>query len=696
VKSLVIVLLSLWPGLVLLSAPVYGDDPKAKNPNFEFKTNSQGIRELWITAPDETGTPKSLLAATVETLPQGSVLYHWDYRENAERWARNGFVNEGEVAALNRGKGLVGGGYYISKDIYDSSGFGEALTVFRAIRPAQLLTFKKEDYGYWNRMYPVISDWNAFNQELLKNQVDGIAHYTNETWINLIDAKALENARIANWKDVEQSALFSGSENKLQELLTINQKIPAANTPWLESHYPILSAFLKNQPPAFTQTYSRQWFFNWLDANALATDRSPLTQAMRNYFREDFLTQLKQSWYNANHPSNPNLILGREYVLDGNIALSRRAGIDYSAWLPDIQAPKTLFPNSLRSTNLAGIVEKAPNEGFPATISAHLTYLEFDDFLNAAAKGADITRLYDEPGKRPYLERWLDAGQYLYSDPLDAARMISGSDQIDFRDGPQSSDGDKIIDGQKYFQVTDRQRLALETNPYIQSEFKSFPDPKNPSQTIQYARYQYPTAAQYEKFSSFIRDSTLKSDLEAAKSKGMFTNLGPEHPDIRALTKRMIQEVLKNAMSLPSVTRHRVLTALHPFTAMNTEWLANLFTNYAFQGSKFLYSGLRTRPGKPDDALLYTLEDYFALLYSNADQTAAIYRGLKREELLHSEFPKYFDIPEFWQAARGIQDIGPDPAKFVSESKALFLKQRNCVATRMSQTLGTINKPGAP
>jgi hypothetical protein len=274
---------------------------------------------------------------------------------------------------------------------------------------------------------------------------------------------------------------------------------------------------------------------------------------------------------------------------------------------------------------------------------------------------------------------------------LEAFRELVGNSSSAFRDEPASSDGDILYEGKKYFQVDAKQKAALEKNPYIISEFLTISDPSDHSsqpRKIEVARYDYPSAANFEKFESLIMDQDLLKDLKAAKQAGLLAN--SKSQKFRKLTRKMLENlVTQNAAFRDGVDQQIFLTSLHPYSSMNTEAIA-CTVSAKYNGVKILYSGLRTKPGRPDEVLLRPIEELVARMYVNADTTAAIQAAFLREETLHPNSPNLQDVPELWQAGRKTADIGPDAAKFVAESKAIFANSANCVAGQVKKVLGKL------
>jgi hypothetical protein len=361
-------------------------------------------------------------------------------------------------------------------------------------------------------------------------------------------------------------------------------------------------------------------------------------------------------------------------------------GIPFSTWIPGIHEPPTIDHRQINSLWPSGY--RAPTRSFAATLQEHMAYQDLDDVLRAMATGTAIDTNYDQPGKAPYLQRWKQLQQdLLIRNYAVGIQKFSGDPMAGFRDGPAASDGDIILeDRQKYFQVNDDQIKTLKANPYIEVKIAQYRHPKTGS-LMQVARYEYPTAKDYEKFSWWL-DANFKGELDAAKANGTF--LKPDDPKHRELTKKLLQYLVDRMAYLPVIPRHYLLTSLHPFSTMNTEAIASLFTT----GSpiKILNSGLRTIPGKPDEVLLTRVEDFAARLYSNGANTLSYLAAFAdlEDRSPKDAMIKYFDVPELWQAGRGIAKIQTDPAsvaRFVAESKKRFAKIGNCYATQLAKAL---------
>jgi hypothetical protein len=160
----------------------------------------------------------------IDTLPEGTLFYHWDKPETIARWNAQKAVEAGEVEFLRHGTGLVGGGVYVSKDLVDSNMYGDAAEVFKTTQPTRIAS---TTLGL--AIQTQIKDPYEFEQRLLALGIEGIGDYNpTKTWVNIFSSKPLSNAHAATWQDVENShsnlRIEPGPE-KRHSLLSCRKKI---------------------------------------------------------------------------------------------------------------------------------------------------------------------------------------------------------------------------------------------------------------------------------------------------------------------------------------------------------------------------------------------------------------------------------------------------------------------------------------
>jgi hypothetical protein len=688
------------PGPGIPGGPIGGGPlPNAiqiPNPKIEVRSNNvTKKREIWLLPVKGNDYLKEPgLLGTIESIPQGSIFYHWDRPENASRWARQGSVDPGEVAFLDKGGGVAGGGFYLSSDVWNSSSFGRALTVFKTTQPVEVLSIapvppSNDPNVFVSPPQTSITDWNTFNDDLKPLGVDGIANYSNETWYNMFDAEPLTSARAATWKDIETSAYFNRSNVDLPSVLDASTRIPPQDGPWLQSHFPYLSQLMKGQTPNFPDSNTHEQLLRWVKSVDFHFASSDLANAAKKYILPEIMADLTSQLKVANAKTGIDGFLERSNVIESAIPRLKLLDIPISS-IADIREPKILFPNSPQVPSINnGWLSSFPQSEYIQKVEAHWAYQNHSDFLEAISRGIPIESVYDQPNLEPYFDRWNKAQQVAYGAPEQVPQILSGNGKEGMREGPASSDGDiewPPQSGKKYFEINERQKQALQGNPFIHPEFLTIPDPKNPGRKIEIARYDYPTVADFEKFQRWIEDADLIRDLKAAKKRGWITD--PGNLKTKELSKRFMKEVFTRMYDINSISvRHYILTSLHPFSTMNAESVATtVVTGF---GTKQFYSGLRTLSGKPDEILLLPIQDYQAKIFSNNARTTAILSAFAREENDHPKFPKYFDVPEIWQVGLGISDVGPDHARFVSEAKAAFAQARasKCLAAQVISRL---------
>ena len=559
-------------------------------PQPEIRDGAAG-KEVWI---DTLSGPAKL--GDLEVIPIGAPSYHWADPENSARWASQGHVDDGEMRALDGGSGAVGGGFYVSEDLADSRGFGAKLTVFTTTQEVRSVSNLVADGAKVS-----ILDWGAFNQKLQALGIDGVGRYNNfPNWFNFVDAKPLLRAHAATWADLEASAYFKAKPFTILSVLDFSTRIPIQNTPWMRQNFPFIFDLLKgtcdlSKLDNGTLNAVKAWLMN----SVSITDNTPLVQAARAKFLPLIKEELKSKYamfVKMGESLNSLQWTQRGMSLDELLQASKRNGISFPSGYREARCRPIFFLTPIPWIKRIES-RRLPQAPFGKDLAIHLEYLDYPDFLHAIATGQPTDKIYDEPGKAPYVSRWgMAKFRFMTAHPLEGYQILTDDPVGDFRDAPVSSDGDLDLQGRRLFRVSERQKLALQKNPFIQPEFARVPDPVHAGQFLEAARYDYATAIDYQKFSAWLSPDFTK-ELEAAKAAGTLTD--PASAQVRGLTKKMMGDLMTNLFGsnissfMSPLEKQVLLTSIHPFGKMNTEAIANAISGTNFFQPKIGFPGNR-------------------------------------------------------------------------------------------------------
>jgi len=96
-------------------------------------TNACRLRDASsaVAADELTDEQIKKLEAELPRTTYRTFFYHWTKKENAERWVKQGFIDKGELEVLSKSDAGMAqaGGFYISRNPTDSSGFGDTQVV---------------------------------------------------------------------------------------------------------------------------------------------------------------------------------------------------------------------------------------------------------------------------------------------------------------------------------------------------------------------------------------------------------------------------------------------------------------------------------------------------------------------------------------------------------------------------------------
>lgn len=157
-------------------------------------------------------------AGTIEVIPKGTLLYHWGNAtpEQAKAWNDAGKISPDLLAKLRLGSGFAGGGFYVSKNYFDSIGFGNTLVVIELQKDIKIV--HTDLYFKWSN--PTLAA-----AEKIGVSAAGVPHTRN--WMNIIDADALIKEFVADAKFFANHLPEKIEPSEYLEALT--QKIPGLN-----------------------------------------------------------------------------------------------------------------------------------------------------------------------------------------------------------------------------------------------------------------------------------------------------------------------------------------------------------------------------------------------------------------------------------------------------------------------------------
>ena len=133
-----------------------------------------------------------------------SHLYKWAKHSNQKIWVQNGGISKIDMnEILQVPPHSYGRGYYVSTNPFDSSGFGNALTIFKTAGPITVMHFNPENYDLRNQ--------EIYLKRLQTAGIDALECVGLNTWFSIITDKHLkiETERISDMVWLKSESLLS-------------------------------------------------------------------------------------------------------------------------------------------------------------------------------------------------------------------------------------------------------------------------------------------------------------------------------------------------------------------------------------------------------------------------------------------------------------------------------------------------------
>jgi hypothetical protein len=351
------------------------------------------------------------------------------------------------------------------------------------------------------------------------------------------------------------------------------------------------------------------------------------------------------SWFKTKFGTRVNPFDKVEESDEGLIRMARDWNVDFSEIFPGRNLGTPPRFESPTSETFGELHSKL--EGFGKDLADSLEFIDFHDLAQAMAKGNPAPwTLYDEPGKPPLLERWRKAQSEFKSSSDMGSNLnqlhdaISATPESGFRGSRVVAGGDFILDGKGYYTLSAAEKKVLEENPFLVTEIR-----KNPYSTQAFdaylARHEYPSAATFKKFSSYLNPNDIQL-LEEAEAKGLLKD--ETSARFKDLTKlilgRLVERVGKSDKT--SLSGYHVLMSVHPWEDYNGRTLRAYYK--LNRGEPLFLSDWNGDLLKPYEELVAERDVGTARLRS-------ILKGFADEATKNPHFPQYYDLKPFWQTA---------------------------------------------
>lgn len=457
-------------------------------------------------------------------------------------------------------------------------------------------------------------------------------------------------------------------------LVQFEAKVQAiAPGPALKKHFPVVNKWLSGEKLSSSER-SKIWDQIYYSIDTINPNGAGPRSQLVDLLARDFKPELARYWRGKFTNSKRNALSA-----EGAIRSAREWGIDLAELIPGSEAPRLLFPESLR-LNFTPKLLALPE--FGQNLAASLSFIDYGDLLTEMARGSSAPwKRYDQPGqKRPLLERWREATQSRKS-LIERYQIVSESTEPGYRSIPIEAGGDIFpdgVNGKGYYRITAHQRKALEANPFLTIEIRE--DPSSPLAKKSYlARHEYPSARTYQNFRSHL-SVPLQNKLDTAQAAGSFTDISS--PDFKMLTQEILQELVRepaHAYNETSLQAYHRLISVHPFSDFN---------------GRTLRADFQATTGRPlflknwDNDILMSYEELVAADQAGEAQWKAIVGGLAKEAEIHPAFPRFYDVPEIWMAASGTDQVAPgDVPRFVDNTRVHYADPVNVELMRQKRGL---------
>lgn len=660
---------------IVEAPPPIRREPSSTNP-VRVWTERNGEREhIWV----ETGKGK-LRLGMVETIEAGARLYHWSSGDTLKRWFSDGITPAEMSDRLNENIMSMGGGLYVSTDPYDSREFGTQLLVFET--PKRIRT------AVYERIMGAIEELLGvsrvtLNHALREAGVGGIrsvapgasAAGLKATWLNLLDESPLESFRRGTLDDLAHTlGLWSSKpEEHLSELLELDGKktLGLAGSSAIERASPALARLIRGGVltraeheqlwpkvrSALTEGRAGNQVFSPKKLILKRADQE-LLPALRREFAAEINRELR-TLAAATGVERP--LCFAEILADPDPARVKEFGyrnrFDFIAQAAAVglEAPEEVgLAKGLSAPAFMNAVHPLASEHWRETLevknSFGLRLLEAfslgppGEILDAIERGAmtpwetdSLRGLRTE--RLAALER---AGSRASVDQLRLTHaMLTRADFVNLT-LPTAGDNPRTpLRGTRRFEegrVTAEEARVLQGNPLLSVELS--PDPAAPGGATVQARWEYPSAATWRKFETYL-PAGLVGRLKAAALVRDGT------PEFERLTREVIQALLdsqlgKSQFANIAPLQYQLLEAIQPFEAQNEPVIR-----------AFVSANARTRLVMDPRRALTEDPDAFALqLAAGVQKQRWLMAGFAQAEKRDPGMPRFYDAPELKQVAR--------------------------------------------
>jgi hypothetical protein len=424
--------------LALVSSSFAGDPvpptPPPVKPTFVTRVDpTTGLTQLFV----ERG-PVEKLAGTFQTIKTGEVFYHWTDDATYARWMSAQGLNQSEFDALRKNfQGeAAGGGFYASRDPFNSSGFGvDCVEVhsprdIRYFAGSQFLTAEELPLLFPDQATVLRTTAEAVSEILTQNFGVEVWEYNNVgnnfAWLNFMALDSVGRLASVNPTDVIASFAKGNKDLIAWASLDLKQALPKIDI--VRSVEPDLYAYYLegSRDPAMMDRL-RTRLVNWMqittDAaqssgnsayafqlfpiyNGFQTDiahASPDAPTLLNALRRDFHTDIEKTVLDLIAAK-----VGQPDNMFGGVSSIRMNGMFMGVSPAKVGLPVEGFSLSAIPNIVARgyVTPKVPNP-FQVQFQASLNYLSIEDVVPAMAAGNGTPwTLYDEVGHAPFADRW--------------------------------------------------------------------------------------------------------------------------------------------------------------------------------------------------------------------------------------------------------------------------------------------------
>jgi hypothetical protein len=432
---------------ILLSASTFAADPTLPapapiKPTFRTAVDpATGLSRLYMTRGDATKTAE-VMVGTFKTIKAGEIFYHWSDQASYDEWTTKGLNQTGfDALRSNFQNEAAGGGFYASRDPFNSSDYGVKCVEIHA--PHDLKYFA----GGLSLTAPELALLFPDQATVKRTSEEGVAEIlqtyganvweysqqgTSMAWLNFMALDTIGTLKPVNIAD-QIASMSAGGAPDLIRWAYFDTKIGIPKIEAVRLADPDVYAYYLegNRDPALMARL-RARIVAWIDLSA--TDAQKVASSMTFSFQlgsvaNQFSTDLAHASLEA-----PTFLNSFRRDFRSDIV---NAAIAKIAQLPP-STPQTAYQAmNLKSNALFMGVPPTdiglPGEGFsfammptikprsypvPAPVpnpfgtkfQAAQSYLSLEDTVVAMAQGNSTPwTFYDEAGRAPFADRWTAA-----------------------------------------------------------------------------------------------------------------------------------------------------------------------------------------------------------------------------------------------------------------------------------------------